>query len=122
SPTDETSGRSAPHRVEVSNVGESYRNFVIGVDEAVGRMHLSDRAVRHLPASLGQVLDDVAALEVVHEVVEVDLKSQLAHPFVMAAPALVSENRCVRDELGSQLTLRSAQRGDVVEQRVLRLG
>ena len=108
---------SAQHRVEVGHVGESCRDLIVGVDEAVGGMHLRDRAVRNLPATLAQVFDDVAALEVVDEIVEVDhVEPELTHPLVMRAPPLVSENRCVRDEFGGQLAAGNAQCGDVVEQ------
>ena len=85
-------------------------------------MHFGDGAMRHLPAARGEIFNDVAALVVVHQVVEVDLETQLAHPIVVAAPARIIENRCVRDELTGQLTLRRTQRGDVAEQRVLGFG
>jgi hypothetical protein len=103
-------------------IGERLRDLVVGVLEAVGGMHFGDGAMRHLPAALGEAFNDVAAFVVVDQVVEVDLEPQLAHPIVVAAPARVGENRCIRDELRGQLTLRRTERGDAAEQRVLGFG
>lgn len=58
--------------------------------------------MRHLPTIAGQMVDDVAALEVIDEIVEVHVKPELTHPLVMPAPPLVGENGCVRDEFACQ--------------------
>src|SRR5690349_7139315 len=82
-------------------------------------MQLRDGLRAGLPAAAAQMVDDVAALAVVDEIVEVDLEPEFAHPVVVRAPPRVGENGSVRYEFEGETAAGRTEGRDVVEQRVL---
>lgn len=95
---------------------------MVGIDAAVVAEQLPAWSGGHLPAAVGEVIGDVAALDVVEQSRQVEVAT---HP----DPVLI-ELRCTFAHrgapagvvFGGQPATRRAERGDVVEESVLGVG
>src|ERR1700757_2374560 len=102
------------HRAGIGDVGEGFGDVVVGIDEAVSRVQLLDGLARGLPAAPVHIVEDVAALTVIDEIVEVDLEPELTHPVVMCAPPRIGESGCVGKEIKSQTTAGGGPGGGIL--------